>query len=139
MKDIYSKEIFYEGHDKFIKLLYYIEMERKDVDLTVKRHNLYIQGKMARDRKYNPSRLQNLKELKTLEVDHEEIEMGKGLDLKSFRQSAVTRRKMKQQDESGERQKLIFKQRVNEIGMMDSTTGDFIDKEEPIEIQSNIL
>jgi len=25
MKEIYSKEIFYEGHDKFIKLLYYIE------------------------------------------------------------------------------------------------------------------
>ena len=42
MKQIYSKEIFYEGHDKFIKLLYYIENERKDIDLTVKRHNLYI-------------------------------------------------------------------------------------------------
>ena len=42
MKQIYSKEIFYEGHDKFIKLLYYIENQRRDIDLTVKRHNLYI-------------------------------------------------------------------------------------------------
>jgi hypothetical protein len=42
MRDIYSKEIFYEGHDKFLKLLYHIENERKHVDLTVKRHNLYV-------------------------------------------------------------------------------------------------
>jgi hypothetical protein len=42
MKEIYSKEIFYEGHDKFLNLLYYIENQRKHVDLTVKRHNLYI-------------------------------------------------------------------------------------------------
>lgn len=42
MKEIYSKEIFYEGHDKFLDLLYYIENQRKHVDLTVKRHNLYV-------------------------------------------------------------------------------------------------
>ena len=42
MKDIYSKEIFYEGHEKFLNLLYYIENQRKHVDLTVKRHNLYV-------------------------------------------------------------------------------------------------
>jgi hypothetical protein len=42
MKEIYSKEIFYEGHDKFLNLLYYIENQRKHVDLTIKRHNLFI-------------------------------------------------------------------------------------------------
>ena len=68
MKNIYSKEIFYEGHDRFITLLYHIEAERKSVDLTVKRHNLYIQGKMARDRKYNPSRLKEINAQKTLRV-----------------------------------------------------------------------
>jgi hypothetical protein len=57
MKQIYSSEIFYEGHDKFIKLLYQIEDQKKDIDMTVKRHNLYIQGKMARERKFNPEKI----------------------------------------------------------------------------------
>jgi hypothetical protein len=42
MRMIYTKGIFYEGHDKFLNLLYYIENERKNIDLTVKTHNLYI-------------------------------------------------------------------------------------------------
>jgi hypothetical protein len=42
MKSIYSEEIFYEGHEKFIKLMYHIESQKNDIDLTVKRHNLYI-------------------------------------------------------------------------------------------------
>jgi len=54
MKEIYSKGIIYEGHDQFLKLLYYIESERKNIDLTVKRHDLYIQGKIAKERKYDP-------------------------------------------------------------------------------------
>ena len=66
MKDIYSKEIFYEGHDKFLKLLYRIENERKNIDLTVKRHDLYVQGKFARDRKYDPQRMQEVQELHDL-------------------------------------------------------------------------
>ena len=33
MKEIYSKEIFYEGHEKFLDLLYYIENKKKHVDL----------------------------------------------------------------------------------------------------------
>jgi len=40
--DIYTKEIFYEGHEKFVNLLYHIEAEKRDIDLTVKRHNLFI-------------------------------------------------------------------------------------------------
>jgi hypothetical protein len=57
MKEIYSKEIFYEGHDKFLKMLYHIENERKNIDLTVKRYDLYVQGKIARDRKFDPKRM----------------------------------------------------------------------------------
>lgn len=53
MKQIYTKEIAYEGHSKFIELLYFIENERKSIDLTVKRHNLYIQGDIARERKFD--------------------------------------------------------------------------------------
>jgi hypothetical protein len=60
MKEIYSKEIFYEGHERFLKLLYYIENERKHIDLTVKRHNLYVQGKIARDRKFDPQRMKEV-------------------------------------------------------------------------------
>jgi hypothetical protein len=52
-----------------MSLLYYIESEKKKVDLTVKKHNLYIQGNIARDRKFNPNRMNELKKLRTLEVD----------------------------------------------------------------------
>lgn len=61
MKTIYSKEIFYEGHEKFIELMYYIESQKNDIDLTVKRHNLYIQGNMARPRKFNPEKMKEKK------------------------------------------------------------------------------
>lgn len=72
MKSIYSKEIFYEGHEKFIKLLYHIESEKNDIDLTVKRHNLYIQGNMARPRKFNSERVQERENNEELPVDVEE-------------------------------------------------------------------
>ena len=72
MRDIYSKEIFYEGHDKFLKLLYHIENERKHVDLTVKRHNLYIQGAIARERKLDPTRIQEVQRNSDLHIDAEE-------------------------------------------------------------------
>lgn len=51
MKDFYTKRIFYEGHEKFIDLLYYIEGEKSLIDLRVKKHNLYIQGEITRLRK----------------------------------------------------------------------------------------
>jgi len=28
MKNIYEKDIFYDGHDRFLKLLYFIEIEK---------------------------------------------------------------------------------------------------------------
>ena len=73
MNSIYAKEIYYEGHDNFLKLLYHIENERTNIDLTVKTHNLYIQGEMARERKFDPQRMEeNAKiEKKILGVDTE--------------------------------------------------------------------
>lgn len=71
MKEIYSKEIYYEGHDKFLDLLYYIENQRKHVDLTVKRHNLYIQGEIARERKLDPTRIKEAQDNPELVVDAE--------------------------------------------------------------------
>jgi hypothetical protein len=60
MKEIYSKEIFFEGHDRFLKMLYSIENERKNIDLSVKRYDLYVQGKIARDRKFDPKRMEEV-------------------------------------------------------------------------------
>lgn len=76
MKEIYSKEIFYEGHEKFLNLLYYIENQRKHVDLTVKRHNLYVQGEIARERKLDPTRIQEAQHNPELLVDAEEGGIG---------------------------------------------------------------
>ena len=78
MEQIYTKEIYYEGHEKFIDLLYYIEKEKKDIDLTVKRHNLYIQGTIARERKYDKERLKQVAKNPTLSIDYEQG----GLNLK---------------------------------------------------------
>jgi hypothetical protein len=42
MKRIYANNVYYEDHTRFLKLLYFIEYERKHIDLTEKRHNYYI-------------------------------------------------------------------------------------------------
>lgn len=72
MRDIYAKDIFYEGHERFLDLLQHIENERGSIDLTVKPHNLYIQGPIARERNLDPERIQEAVNVETLAVDHEE-------------------------------------------------------------------
>lgn len=57
MKDLYSNQIYFEGHEQFLKLLYHIENERLTINLEIKEHNLFIQGKVARDRKYDKERI----------------------------------------------------------------------------------
>ena len=71
MRDIYAKDIFYEGHERFLELLQHIENERRSVDLTVKPHNLYIQGDVARERNLDPERIREAVNIETLHVDHE--------------------------------------------------------------------
>ena len=39
---MYTRQIFYEGHQKFLKMLYFIENEKGDINLTEKKHNFYI-------------------------------------------------------------------------------------------------
>jgi len=42
MKNVYSNNIFYEDHDRFLKLMYHIQSEQSVLDLTEKRNNFYI-------------------------------------------------------------------------------------------------
>jgi hypothetical protein len=49
--------------------LYYIQNERKSIDLTVKRHNLYIQGEIARERKFDKERMLDQLKMDDLSVD----------------------------------------------------------------------
>ncbi len=44
MKSMYANNVFYQDHNRYLKLLYYIDSERQQIDLTEKRHNYYIQG-----------------------------------------------------------------------------------------------
>jgi hypothetical protein len=69
MKGLYANNIYYEDHNRFLKLIYYIEGERVQVDVTEKVNNYYIQGKIARHRKFDPERLKEAKDEKMLEVD----------------------------------------------------------------------
>ena len=60
MKKIYSNNVFYEDHDRFLILLYEIESVMKQLDMTEKRNNYYVQGKMARHRKFDRERIKEL-------------------------------------------------------------------------------
>lgn len=52
-------------------MLYFIEQEKPHVNLKEKKNNFYIQGKMARERKFNPARMRELQDEKILEIDEE--------------------------------------------------------------------
>ena len=60
MKVIYGNNSCYEDNDRFLRMMYHIEFEMSTLDLTAKRNNFYIQGRRARDRKFDR---ENLKEL----------------------------------------------------------------------------
>jgi hypothetical protein len=42
MKGMYENQIFYEDHNRFLRLLYYIESEKLQIDVREKKHNYYI-------------------------------------------------------------------------------------------------
>ena len=71
MKNMYTSQIFYEGHDRFMKMLYFIEKEKKYINLKEKKHNFYIQGKMARDRKFDQERMNEIMDPRMLSLDEE--------------------------------------------------------------------
>jgi len=75
MKNIYSNNIFYEDHDRFLRLMYHTELEVSQLDMTEKRNNFYIQGPMARQRKFDRERMKELQNEQSLEVDENLIQV----------------------------------------------------------------
>ena len=71
MKRLYSKQIFFEGHQRFMKLLYFMEFEKQQIDLREKKHNFYVQGKMARERKYDPEKMAEILDQRENLIDEE--------------------------------------------------------------------
>ena len=69
MKNLYTRQIYFEGHQRFLKILYFLEFEKSQIDLTEKKHNFKIQGKMARDRKFDPERMKAIMDKRNLELD----------------------------------------------------------------------
>ena len=83
LKTIYEKKIFYEGHERFIQMLYHFESERNGIDLSEKRHNLYIEGDIARDRKYDLAEIEQRAKNPSLDVDLKHG--GTGLKMKKIK------------------------------------------------------
>lgn len=74
MKEIYINDIFYEDHNRFLKLLYHIASERGQINLKEKKHNYYIQGPMARHRQFDRDRQNDIQNERTLEIDENFID-----------------------------------------------------------------
>ena len=66
---MYERDVFYEDHDRFVKLLYYIEQERAQIDLSKKKHNNIIQGGIARSRRYDRDNMEQLADQATISID----------------------------------------------------------------------
>lgn len=75
MKGIYANNIYYEDHDRFLRLLYQVENEQLQLDLTEKRNNYYIQGPKARHRKFDRERMKELQNEQSLDVEENVIEI----------------------------------------------------------------
>lgn len=58
-------------------MLYFIENEKGTIDMTEKKHNFYIQGKMARDRKFDPVRMAEVLDQRILSIDDDLFGSGK--------------------------------------------------------------
>ena len=69
MKSLYISHINYEGHEEFMKLLYIIEDMQPKIDLTIKKNEFKIDGKIARERRFDPEHLKNALDDKKLDVN----------------------------------------------------------------------
>ncbi len=69
MKKLYERSSSYEGHSRFLKVLYFIESEKHQIDLTEKKNNYQVSGKMARERKLDPERMKKILEEHVLDID----------------------------------------------------------------------
>ena len=78
MKKLYINNIYFEDHNRFMKLLYMVQNERNQIDITEKRNNYYIQGSMSRERKFDPERMAELKDDQELMImENVPVVMGK--------------------------------------------------------------
>ncbi len=75
MKAMYESSTNYNGHNRFMSILYFIEQEKDQIDLTEKKHNYEISGKMARDRKLDPVRMKEILDQHMLNLDADFIGM----------------------------------------------------------------
>ena len=75
MKKIYSNNVFYEDHDRFLTMLYEVESVMRSLDMTEKRNNFYIQGNMARHRKFDRERIKELANEQILELEAEVVQV----------------------------------------------------------------
>lgn len=57
MKTMYINHINYEGHEDFMKLLYIIEDMKPKIDMTIKKNEFKVDGKIARERRFDPEHL----------------------------------------------------------------------------------
>lgn len=78
MMNIYANNSFYEDHDRFLRLIYHIEHEFAVLDLTEKRNNFYIQGDMARMRKYDRERQREVQNEQSLVLDDDVLPVMEG-------------------------------------------------------------
>ena len=76
MKRMYDRSTSYEGHARFMRILYFIEQERNEIDMTEKKHNYKISGKMARERKLDPDRMKEIMREHILELDSDFLRAG---------------------------------------------------------------
>jgi hypothetical protein len=70
MKNLYIGKVFYEGHDEFMKMLFIIESMIPQIDMTIKKTTDYkIDGKIARERRFDPDHLKFVLDEMKLEVE----------------------------------------------------------------------
>jgi hypothetical protein len=72
MKDMssrYVQKTHFEGHDNFLRLLYMVETQTAKIDLTIKPSDVNIDGKIARERKFDPENLERALDSRELNVD----------------------------------------------------------------------
>ena len=69
MKSMYINKVNYEGHEDFTKLLYIIESMKPRIDMTIKKNEYKIDGKIARERRFDPEHLQNVLDDRKLDVN----------------------------------------------------------------------
>ena len=69
MKSMYIAHINYEGHEEFMKMLYLIEDMIPKIDMTIKKNEFKIDGKIARERRFDPEHLNRALDDKKLYIE----------------------------------------------------------------------